>query len=95
LNLPRLVLESPALRVHGTGSVDLSGPGRLDLVLELGPGSKVGTRGWPPALRGIEVPVHVGGSLAHPRPVPDVPVILKRLLRQRLGGILGDVLRGG
>lgn len=95
LTLPHLALESSVLRVDGMGNIALSGPGRLDLLLELAPGSKIGTRGWPRALRGIEVPVHVGGSLAHPRPVPDVPVVLKRLLRRRVGGILGGIFRRG
>ncbi len=93
--LQHLVLGSSLLRVTGAGHVDLAGVGRLDLGLDLAPGPGAGARGWPSALRGIDVPVHVGGSLAHPLPIPDVPAVLHRLLRRRLGTLLGGFLRRG
>lgn len=90
LRFSRLVLHSPFLRVSGAGRAELVGGRRLDLRLDLTPSA--GGKGWPPALEGTDLPVRVQGTLAHPRPVPDVPVILKRLLGRRLRGLLGGIL---
>ena len=94
VNLRRVVLASPLLHVSGGGHVGLAGPGRLDLTLDLAPGPRADARTWPPALRGVVIPVRVRGSLTHPLPLPDVPALLHRLLRRRLGHLLGGFLKG-
>lgn len=94
VNLRGVVLESPLLHVSGGGHVGLAGPGRLDLTLDLAPGPRADARTWPPALRGLVIPVRVRGSLTHPLPLPDVPALLHRLLRRRLGHLLGGFLKG-
>jgi hypothetical protein len=95
VTLQKLALQSSLLDVTGGGNLDLVGQGRLDLSLELAPGAGAARRGWPQALRGIDVPLHVGGTLARPLPIPDASAVLHRLLRRRLGGILGRFLGGG
>ncbi len=94
VNLRGVVLESPLLHVSGGGHVGLAGSGRLDLTLDLAPGPRADARTWPPALRGVVIPVRVRGSLTHPLPLPDVPALLHRLLRRRLGHLLGGFLKG-
>lgn len=94
VNLRGVVLESPLLHVSGGGHVGLAGPGRLDLTLDLAPGPRANARTWPSALRGVVIPVRVRGSLTHPLPLPDVPALLHRLLRRRLGHLLGGLLKG-